>query len=50
MVVALVFYELAQRRGLDDAVTKLRSIDDEPAMWRLFRPPEADPTTSGATP
>jgi GNAT superfamily N-acetyltransferase len=38
IVVAVVFYELIQGRSFDSAVDKLRAIDDELAMWQLYRP------------
>ena len=38
LVITLVFYELVQGRTLETAVEKVRALDDELAMWRLFRP------------
>jgi hypothetical protein len=34
----LLFYELTQRRSLDEAVARLRAHDTELSMWRLYRP------------
>jgi hypothetical protein len=34
----LLFYELTQRRTLEQAVGRLRDHDRELSMWRLFRP------------
>jgi hypothetical protein len=48
VVAVLIFYELVQRRSLEEAVDKLHAIDDELAMWRLFRPGRPA-TTRGAT-
>jgi hypothetical protein len=33
-----LFYELTERRSLDQAVDRLRAHDAELSMWRLFRP------------
>ncbi len=36
-VPMFLFYELTERRSLDEAVERLRRHDQELAMWRLFR-------------
>jgi len=33
-----LFYELAEQRSLDDAITRLRQHDAELTMWQLYRP------------
>jgi hypothetical protein len=35
---AFLFYELTERRSLEQAVERLRAHDRELAMWRLFQP------------